>query len=108
MKPEITNRPCPWNGAVAKVLAPGHGFNSERSQRAGYTITEETVAIASAIYWSWWRARDMRGELKKTGWKHVAEGGKDFCPKCKPRRKPRRRSRTTVVLVNNERKTERG
>ena len=32
----------------------------------------------------------------------------DFCPKCKPRRKPRRRSRTTVVLVNSERKTERG
>ena len=29
---------------------------------AGYTITEETVAIASAIYWSWWRARDMHGE----------------------------------------------
>ena len=28
----------------------------------GYTITEETVAIASAIYWSWWRARDMHGE----------------------------------------------
>jgi len=25
-------------------------------------ITEETVAIASAIYWSWWRARDMHGE----------------------------------------------
>lgn len=33
---------------------------------------------------------------------------KDFCPKCKPRRKPLRRSRTTVVLVNGERKTERG
>jgi hypothetical protein len=29
-------------------------------------------------------------------------------PKCKPRRKFRRRSRTTVVLVNSERKTERG
>jgi hypothetical protein len=29
----------------------------------------------------------MREELKKAGWKHVAEGGKDFCPKCKPRRK---------------------
>ena len=25
-------------------------------------ITEETVAIASAIYWSWWRAKDMHGE----------------------------------------------
>ena len=47
-------------------------------------------------------------ELKAKGWKHVAEGGKDFCPKCKPRRKPRRRSRTTVVPVNSERKTERG
>lgn len=29
---------------------------------AGHTITEETIAIASAIYWSWWRARDMCGE----------------------------------------------
>jgi hypothetical protein len=53
-------------------------------------------------------AHQMREELKAVGWKHVAEGGKDFCPKCKPRRKPRRRSRTTVVLVNSERKTERG
>ena len=34
--------------------------------------------------------------------------GQDFCPKCKPRRKHRRRSRTTITLVNNERKTERG
>ena len=49
-------------------------------------------------------AHQMREELKTSGWKHVAEGGKDFCPKCKPRR----RSRTTVVLVNSERKTERG
>jgi ssDNA-binding Zn-finger/Zn-ribbon topoisomerase 1 len=53
-------------------------------------------------------AHQMREELKNVGWKHVAVGGKDFCPKCKPRRKPRRRSRTTVVLVNSERKTERG
>jgi hypothetical protein len=53
-------------------------------------------------------AHQIREELKKAGWKHIADGGKDFCPKCKPRRKPRRRSRTTVVLVNNERKTERG
>ena len=51
------------------------------------------------------RARKrMCEELRKAGWKHVAEGGRDFCPK----RKPRRRSRTTVVLVNSERKTERG
>ena len=122
-------------------------------------------------------AHQMREELKKAGWKHVAEGGKelrikdierlelaalplfpteekkpktgrellqalkatglvgvwkdrtdigdsstfarklrkkaqtrtkDFCPKCKPRRKPRRRSRTTITLVNSERKTGRG
>lgn len=25
-------------------------------------LTTETIAIASAIYWSWWRARDMNGE----------------------------------------------
>jgi hypothetical protein len=23
------------------------------------TISDETVAIASALYWSWWRARDL-------------------------------------------------
>jgi len=53
-------------------------------------------------------AHVMREELKAKGWKHIAEGGKDFCPKCKPRRKPRRRSRTTITLVNSERKTGRG
>ena len=26
-----------------------------------YTITDETIAIASALYWSWWRSEDMRG-----------------------------------------------
>jgi hypothetical protein len=25
-------------------------------------LTEETIAVASAIYWSWWRALDMHGE----------------------------------------------
>lgn len=29
---------------------------------AGHDITTETIAIASALYWSWWRAMDMRGE----------------------------------------------
>jgi len=53
-------------------------------------------------------AHQMREELKAKGWKHVSDGGKDFCTKCKPRRKPRRRSRTTITLVNSERKTERG
>jgi hypothetical protein len=24
-------------------------------------VTEETVAIASALYWSWWRAEEMHG-----------------------------------------------
>ena len=45
------------------------------------------------------------------GWKLIRQPDDtrvDYCPKCKPRRKPRRRSRTTVVLVNSERKTERG
>ena len=53
-------------------------------------------------------AHQLRQGLKEDGWKVAQPGGKDFCPKCKPRRKPRRRSRTTVVLVNSERKTERG
>mgnify|MGYP006360033963 CR=1 FL=1 len=26
-----------------------------------HTITDETIAIASALYWSWWRSEDMRG-----------------------------------------------
>lgn len=29
------------------------------------SLTDETIAIASAIYWSWWRACDMRGEAPK-------------------------------------------
>jgi hypothetical protein len=60
---------------------------------------------------AWREARDAwsRAAIKlATQSTDIAEGGKDFCPKCKPRRKPRSRSRTTVVLVNNERKTERG
>lgn len=28
----------------------------------GCDITTEAITIASAIYWSWWRARDMQGE----------------------------------------------
>lgn len=31
----------------------------------GATLTEETIAIASALYWSWWRACDMRGEAPR-------------------------------------------
>ncbi len=31
----------------------------------GEMPTEETIAIASALYWSWWRARDLRGEAPK-------------------------------------------
>lgn len=27
--------------------------------------TEETIAIATAIYWSWWRAEAMHGRLHK-------------------------------------------
>ena len=29
----------------------------------GEDTTTETLAIASALYWSWWRAQDMRGTL---------------------------------------------
>lgn len=33
-----------------------------RIEDAGpYTLTDETIAIASALYWSWWRSEDMRG-----------------------------------------------
>jgi hypothetical protein len=28
-------------------------------------ITAETIAIASAIYWSWWRAEDMHGRTHR-------------------------------------------
>lgn len=33
----------------------------------GHDITTETIAIASALYWSWWRAMDMRGAAPKGG-----------------------------------------
>jgi transketolase N-terminal domain/subunit len=64
----------------------------------------QIVGISRACFF----AHQLRKELKAQGWKYIEAGGKDFCPKHKPRRKPRRRSRTTVVLVNSERKTERG
>ena len=34
-------------------------------------LTEETIAIASGLYWSWWRALDMRGELPEEEGRHV-------------------------------------
>ena len=30
---------------------------------SGEDLTTETIAIASALYWSWWRARDMNAVL---------------------------------------------
>lgn len=51
---------------------------------------------------------EARRCIQAQGWKCIEAGGKDYCPKCKPRRKPRRSSRTTVRLVNAERKTGRG
>ena len=41
---------------VATVTVRAHG---------PYDLTTETIAIASAIYWSWWRALDMRGEIPR-------------------------------------------
>lgn len=64
----------------------------------------QIVGISRACFY----AHQLRQELKTQGWKCIEAGGKDYCPKCKPRRKPRRRSRTTVRLVNAERKTGRG
>jgi hypothetical protein len=63
----------------------------------------ESVVLSRRCFY----AHQMRQELKATGWKYFEAGGQDFCPKCKPRRKPRKRSRTTVVLVNSERKNAR-
>ena len=49
----IDMRPDHRNELVADVTIHEGG---------GRSITEETIAIASAIYWSWWRARDMHRE----------------------------------------------
>lgn len=34
----------------------------------GEDHTQEAIAIASALYWSWWRACDMRGEAPADGY----------------------------------------
>lgn len=64
----------------------------------------QTIGISRHRFY----AHQLREELKVQGWKFIADGGKDYCPKHKPRRKLRRRSRMTVQLVNSERKSKRG
>jgi hypothetical protein len=53
-------------------------------------------------------AHQLRAELKKQGWTHRESGSKDFCPRHKPRRRPRARVTTTIELVNDGRKKEVG
>lgn len=38
---------------------------SDAGNRApdGFDLTDETIAIASALYWSWWRAEEMHGRV---------------------------------------------
>lgn len=52
-------------------------------------------------------AHQLRQGLKEDGWKVAQPGGKDFCPKCKPRRKRRPRFSTYVEVVNSQR-TDKG
>ena len=81
----------------------------------GYGPTEGLPALRESLARYLQRSRGVRCDAGQVlvvsntahEWDYIPIG-KDFCPKCKPRRKPRRRSRTTVVLVNSDRKTERG
>lgn len=41
----------------------------------------QTVGISRHCFY----AHKLREELKAQGWKCIADGGKDYCPKCKPR-----------------------
>ena len=63
----------------------------------------QTVGISRHCFY----AHQLRQELKGQGWKCIEAGGKDFCPKCKPRRKRRPRFSTYVEVVNSQR-TDRG
>lgn len=53
--------------SVVRIETADHRHIADVTVRTGdhvgrYDLTTETIAIASAIYWSWWRARDMYGE----------------------------------------------
>lgn len=68
---------CVWLGIVAgdpSRRAPGSAIRvtEDDGTHIAHIIaftpqdgddTEEAIAIASALYWSWWRARDMRRHL---------------------------------------------
>jgi len=56
----------------------------------------------------WWCSKTLGREPESTTCDYFPRRFLKEDKKCKPRRKPRRRSRTTVTLVNSERKTERG
>jgi hypothetical protein len=93
------------SAALAVLIAAQHDF-ATMELRALRCATDEVARIAKAeaeregtrpwlevrcaecgsvLLRRCFYAHQMREELKKAGWKHVAEGGKDFCPKCKPR-----------------------
>lgn len=62
--------------SVVRIETTEHRHIADVTVRTGDHVghddlTTEAVAIASALYWSWWRAMDMRGEApgkKLTGW----------------------------------------
>lgn len=60
----------------------------------------KTIGISRASAF----AHQLREELKKQKWKHVELGGKDYCPKCRPRKKKRVYVTSTIELVNAVRK----
>lgn len=53
------------DASIVRITTAQHEHIADITVRCGASqvdLTEETIAIASAIYWSWWRAKDMRGE----------------------------------------------
>lgn len=57
---------CVYNGGPSTIMVRRTDTGEHIAHVAivstgSYTITDETIAIASALYWSWWRSEDMRG-----------------------------------------------
>lgn len=54
--------------SAVRIRSFDHGHIADIRVHAGSdsiaSLTDETIAIASAIYWSWWRACEMRRQAK--------------------------------------------
>lgn len=56
---------CDSDSSIVRIATSEHRHIADVTVRTGShvgheDITTETIAIASALYWSWWRGCDMR------------------------------------------------